>query len=79
MAEVCHHIILTIKRIAIEIYIICHYCTGQPFQTTDLVPSRRTYLELDFTRGIYINEIVRAKSSKYSYFVYNIIQFTNTM
>lgn len=26
--------------------------TGQPFQTTGLAPSRRTYLEPDFTRGI---------------------------
>ena len=29
-----------------------HLTTNQPFQTTDLVPSRR--LEPDFTRGIYL-------------------------
>ena len=55
MAEVCHHIKgLRMRKISTLNF------TGQPFQITDLVPSRRTYLEPDFTRGI--NE-KRARSS----------------
>ena len=59
MAEVCQR-----TRHAQDINIILH-TTGQPLQTTDLIPSRRTYLEPDFTGGIIINEKARSSSQKF--------------